>query len=76
MARNSGGRSFEANNNLGAAFSGIAEELRRQYSLGYYPETVGAKGERKSIRVRVKRPNLVVRAKSSYIVGETERASK
>ena len=76
LARNSGGRSFEANNNLGAAFSGIAEELRRQYSLGYYPETVGAKGERKSIRVRVKRPNLVVRAKSSYIVGETERASK
>ena len=76
LARNSGGRSFEANNNLGAAFSGIAEELRRQYSLGYYPETVGAKGERKSIRVRVKRPNLVVRAKNSYIVGETERASK
>lgn len=76
LARNSGGRNFEANNNLGAAFSGIAEELRRQYSLGYYPETVGAKGERKSIRVRVKRPNLVVRAKNSYIVGETERASK
>ena len=76
LARSSGGRKFEANNNLDAAFSGIAEELRRQYSLGYYPETVGAKGERKAIRVRVKRPNLVVRAKNSYIVGENERASK
>ncbi len=76
LARNSGGRNFEANNNLGAAFSGIAEELRRQYSLGYYPEIAGTKGERKSIRVRVKRPNLVVRAKNSYIVGESERASK
>lgn len=76
LARNSGGRKFEANNNLDAAFSGIAEELRRQYSLGYYPETVGAKGERKSIRVRVKRPNLVVRAKNSYIVGENQQASK
>ena len=76
MARNSGGRKYEASNNLDAAFSGIAEELRRQYSLGYYPETVGAKGERKSIRVRVKRANLVVRAKSSYIVGENGRASK
>jgi len=69
LARNSGGRMFEANNNLNAAFSGIAEELRRQYSVGYYPETVGQKGERKQIRVRVKRPNLVVRAKNSYIVG-------
>ncbi len=76
LAHNSGGRKFEADNNLTAAFSGIAEELRRQYSLGYYPETVGTKGERKAIRVRVKRPNLVVRAKTSYIVGENERASK
>ncbi len=73
LARNSGGRKFEANNDLTAAFSGIAEELRRQYSLGYYPETVGQKGERKKIRVRVKRPNLVVRAKDSYIVGANEK---
>jgi Ca-activated chloride channel homolog len=69
LARNSGGRSFEARNDLNAAFSGIAEELRRQYSIGYYPETVGKVGDRKQIRVRVMRPNLVVRAKTSYIVG-------
>ena len=73
LARNSGGRMFEANNNLDAAFSGIAEELRRQYTIGYYPETVGQKGERKQVRIRVQRPNLVVRAKNSYIVGETNR---
>ena len=73
LARNSGGRKFEANNNLDAAFSGIAEELRRQYSLGYYPETVGQKGTRKQIRVRVMRPNVVVRAKDSYIVGDNEK---
>ncbi len=73
LARNSGGRNFEASNDLNTAFSGIAEELRRQYSLGYYPEIVGQKGERKQIRVRVKRPNLVVRSKNSYIVGETEK---
>jgi VWFA-related protein len=72
LARNSGGRAVDANanNNLDAAFAGIAEELRQQYSVGYYPETVGQKGERRSIRVRVNRPNLVVRAKNSYIVGE------
>ncbi|MCY7345917.1 MAG: VWA domain-containing protein [Pyrinomonadaceae bacterium] len=73
LARNSGGRNFEANNDLNAAFSGIAEELRRQYSLGYYPEKVGQKGERKQIRVRVKRPNVVVRAKNSYIVGDSDK---
>lgn len=72
LARNSGGRAFEARNDLSAAFSGIAEELRRQYSIGYYPETVGKTGERKQIRVRVMRPNLVVRAKTSYIVGAND----
>ena len=74
LARNSGGRIFEARDsyNLDAAFASIAEELRRQYSLGYYPESSGQPGERRSIRVRVLRPNLAVRTKSSYIVGETD----
>jgi Ca-activated chloride channel family protein len=72
LALNSGGRKFEADSsaNLDASFAGIAEELRRQYSLGYYPENVGQPGDRKQIRVRVMRPNLVVRAKNSYIVGQ------
>lgn len=68
LARTSGGRSFEARNDLNAAFAGIAEELRRQYSLGYYPESAGKTGDRRQIRVRVMRPNLVVKAKTSYIV--------
>ena len=72
LAKNSGGRNFDADlmNSLDASFAGIAEELRRQYSLGYYPDKVGQIGERKQIKVRVMRPNLVVRAKNSYIVGE------
>ncbi|MEP7076465.1 MAG: VWA domain-containing protein [Acidobacteriota bacterium] len=75
LAQNSGGREFEAGTlqNLDAAFSGIAEELRRQYSIGYYPEKAGTIGERKSIRIRVARPDVVVRAKNSYIVGQTDR---
>lgn len=75
LAQNSGGRSFEAPtiSNMDAAFSGIAEELRRQYTIGYYPESVGTAGERRSIRVRVARPNLVVRAKSSYVVGQADK---
>jgi len=76
LAQNSGGREFEASTlqNLDAAFSGIAEELRRQYSIGYYPEKVGSIGERKSIRIRVARPDVVVRAKNSYIVGQSDRS--
>jgi Ca-activated chloride channel family protein len=75
LAQNSGGREFEADTlqNLDAAFSGIAEELRRQYSLGYYPEVVGKVGDRKQIRIRVMKPNVVVRAKNTYIVGQTDR---
>ena len=74
LAQNSGGREFEADSlqNLDMAFSGIAEELRRQYSIGYYPDKPGQVGERRQIRVRVMRPNLVVRAKSSYIFGQTD----
>jgi VWFA-related protein len=77
LARNSGGRSFEAQSmsNLETAFTGIAEELRRQYSLGYYPENVGKLGDRKQIKIRVMRPAVVVRAKNSYIVGQTDRTT-
>jgi Ca-activated chloride channel family protein len=72
LALNSGGRKFEADTlaNLEASFSGIAEELRRQYSLGYYPDKAGEKGERRQITIRVNRPNVVVRAKNSYIFGQ------
>jgi VWFA-related protein len=74
LAQNSGGRSFEADSlyNLEAAFSGIAEELRRQYSIGYYPESVGQPGERRRITIRVNRPNVVVRARNSYVVGSKD----
>lgn len=71
LAKLTGGRLFEADTtyNLDAAFRSIAEELRRQYALGYYPEAVGNAGDRKRIRVQVRRTNLVVRTKRSYIVG-------
>lgn len=70
----SGGRYYEADNtrNLEAAFRSIAEELRRQYWIGYYPEIVGRNGDRKNIRVLVKRPNLLVRTRNSYIVNNID----
>ena len=40
---------------LAGAFSHIAEELRRQYTLGYYPKGANiADGEERQIRVRVR----------------------
>jgi len=75
LSQNSGGRSFEAQTmyNVNSAFAGIAEELRQQYSIGYYPDKVGERGERRQIKIRVMRQNVVVRAKTSYIVGQTNR---
>lgn len=72
LASVSGGKVFRAESTPGgltSAFESIAEELRRQYVLGYYPENPGEIGDRKSIRVRVDRPKLIVRARDSYIVG-------
>ena len=71
LADNSGGRLFEADTttNLDSAFAGIAEELRRQYSIGYYPEKPGEPGERRSIKIQVlAHPGVVIRAKRNYVV--------
>ena len=70
LAKLTGGRVYEASKDLSqlrSAFSRIAEELRRQYSLGYYPKTRNTTSGRRQIRVRVTRPNLAVRARDSYI---------
>jgi Ca-activated chloride channel homolog len=74
LAAYTGGRVFRPESTPGgltAAFEGIAEELRRQYNLGYIPAGEGKPGQRKQIKVRVSRPNLVVRNRDSYIVGAT-----
>ena len=73
LATNSGGRIFEADTipNLETAFAGVAEELRRQYSIGYYATEDGKPGDRKKIKIQVSRPpRAVVRAKSNYVVKE------
>jgi len=70
LADKTGGRLYQANDTrqLGDAFTRIAEELRRQYTLGYYPKTASvADGERRAIRVRVRQPNLAVKARNSYV---------
>lgn len=70
LADKTAGRLYRANDTtqLAEAFSRIAEELRRQYSLGYYPQDGDASAAaRRQIKVRVNRPNLAVKARDSYM---------
>ncbi|HEX8283611.1 MAG TPA: VWA domain-containing protein [Pyrinomonadaceae bacterium] len=69
LASQTGGRHHDAADMrfLEEAFTNIAEELRRQYSLGYYPSRQSQASEQRQIKVRVRRPNLVVRARDSYV---------
>lgn len=72
LAAYTGGRVYTAGTSrfgLQSTFEAIAEELKRQYQVGYYPADEGKPGERRKIKVRVYRPNLRVRARDSYIVG-------
>lgn len=79
LAAYTGGSIFQPDNSPGGltrAFEGIAEELSRQYNLAYYPSKEGKQGQRKTISVRVYRPKLIVRARDSYIVGDTKISGK
>jgi Ca-activated chloride channel family protein len=70
LAQKTGGRLYQVKNmsNLEETFRQVAEELRRQYSLGFYPKGPLEAGHRQHIKVQVRQPNLVVRARDSYIV--------
>jgi VWFA-related protein len=69
LANTTGGREYRADTlqNMSYAFGNVAEELRRQYSIGYYPKRPPQVGQRRQIKVRAKQPNLAVRARDSYI---------
>jgi VWFA-related protein len=69
LALRTGGRLYRGNSviNISQSFAWVAEELRRQYSLGYYPKAAGKNGERRRIKVEVTRPELLVQARDSYV---------
>lgn len=68
LADKTGGRFYLAVSPkaLTASFERIAQELRQQYSLGFYPQAP-APGKSRKLRVRVDRPEVAVRARKSYI---------
>ena len=69
IADRTGGRVYKvsSNTNLKDAFAAIADELRKTYTLGYYPSAGRLPGELYSIKVRVYRPNLSIRAKEDRL---------
>ncbi len=77
LANSTGGREYHADSlqNMSYAFANVAEELRRQYSIGYYPKRPPQAGQRRQIRVRARQPNLAVRARDSYIFNPSGTAS-
>jgi VWFA-related protein len=70
LAQKTGGRYYhiEDLSDLEKTFCRIADELGRQYSLGYYAKARFETGDRREIKVKVDRPSLIVRARESYIV--------
>ena len=72
LSNSTGGRFYSGDSMFGIAqaFTWIAEELGRQYSLGYYPSTSGKDGERRQIKVNVTESDLVVKARDSYIYSD------
>lgn len=77
LANSTGGREYHADSlqNMSSAFANVAEELRRQYSIGYYPKRPPQAGQRRQIRVRARQPNLAVRSRDSYIFNPSGGAS-
>jgi VWFA-related protein len=76
LADVSGGRFYRGDTivDVSSAFAQVADELRRQYSLGYYPRPVGEPGQLRKIKVRVTKPDLVIRARESYIYAKKDAA--
>jgi Ca-activated chloride channel homolog len=68
LANRSGGRLYDANNlyNVSQAFSNIAEELRHQYALSYYPTNSKKDGSYRRVKVRVEKTGMIVRAREGY----------
>jgi Ca-activated chloride channel family protein len=68
LATNSGGQIYDADNlqNLSDAFSAIAEDLRNQYAISYYPSNGVRDGSYRQIKVKVNKKGAIVRARDGY----------
>ena len=68
MAERTGGRVYPVNalTDLDAVYKQVADELRSQYSISYYPINDAHDGRWRKIKVDVRHPGATVRARSGY----------
>jgi Ca-activated chloride channel family protein len=71
LAQQSGGGYFELTqaDELGPTFTRVADELHRQYVLGFSPELLDGKVHKLDVKVKV--PGMTVRARQSYLANPT-----
>jgi VWFA-related protein len=71
LAMRTGGDVYPATDkaSMALSFSRIADELRQQYSLGFYPAD-GIEGQKRKLKVKVNREKISVRARESYVFGK------
>jgi Ca-activated chloride channel family protein len=69
IARSTGAGYYMAEGKKGMtkSFASIAEELRKRYDLGYYPTAPAKPGQTVKIKVKVEKPDVVVRARAGYV---------
>ena len=67
IAGETGGGYFELTNtdDLGATFARVADELHRQYLLGFAPAKLDGKSHK--LEVKLKHPGMTARARRSYV---------
>jgi len=68
MSTMSGGKLHRADTlaSLPAAFARIADELRTQYGLGYYPTNSARDGSYRKIQIKTSRKNVMLRSRPGY----------
>ena len=68
LAIRTGGRRYDATSlgNLADAYSKIASELREFYSVAYYPSEDRVAGKSSSVKVKVDKEGVVVKARETY----------
>lgn len=68
LSEKTGGHFYQATDieTIKQSFVAVAEELRRQYSLGYYPAKSPRRGEEREIKIKVNRPGVGIRTRKSY----------
>ncbi|MEO6393356.1 MAG: hypothetical protein ABIP75_16020, partial [Pyrinomonadaceae bacterium] len=67
LADTSGGRYYKSEvTDLKKTFDLIAEELRHQYRLGFYPDLAAEGNTLHTMKVKVDRPDMAIRARGFY----------